>query len=123
MTSKPAERKTMRGPRVATGGIGEDTTRAQFVDDIGQLSRGNATAEEFERVLIHLMDRVGFYRPPRLADWVKAGNSADTYQVHCIQHIARCEVLEIILDALNMSDERKIALERAVIRERELKRR
>jgi hypothetical protein len=111
--------KKMTGPAAISAGPSHADTI--FIEAVRSLSRGNGTKEEFEIVLVKLVDLVGIYRPPNFAEFIGKTKQADAYPMHCALHSARCEVVQTVLNALNMEASDLVLLERAALAERSAK--
>ena len=77
------------------------------------LFSGGGSREDAEIVLSELVALTGFFRPPNYAEWIKNTGTPQGFELHCALQAARAEPIRAILNHLNMSDERMVALEKA----------
>lgn len=102
----------MTKPRISTA-KGAGRTPAQTALRMKKAFKAAFSTEDGEIVLTELLARVGYFRPPSLAEWMERTGSPQGFELHCALQAARCEPLRAILNEIETSDETMIALERA----------
>lgn len=84
-----------------------------------RLADGNGSKEDFETVLVDLVDITGYFRRPGYADWMKRTKSPHGFELHSALSNARAEVLQHIMGYLTLDQDAMVALERAARSEAE----
>jgi hypothetical protein len=88
------------------------------VEAFRRLFNGNGSTEDAEIVLTHLAHVTGYFRRPSYAEWIARTKSPHGFELHSALSNARAEVLQLIMDDLQMSDEALVELQRSARLER-----
>lgn len=88
-----------------------------LVEAVRRVFEGNGTKADADMLLVHLVEKAGYYRRPSYAEWIASTKSAAGYELHCALCSARAEVVQTILDFLALDDDKLIDLQRAALME------
>jgi hypothetical protein len=97
---------------------GPSAAELRRVEAFRRLFAGNGSTEDAEIVLTHLAHVTGYFRRPSYAEWIARTKSPHGFELHSALSNARAEVLQVIMDDLQMSDEALVELERSARLER-----
>jgi len=97
---------------------GPSAAELRRVEAFRRLFAGNGSSEDAEVVLSHLAHVTGYFRRPSYAEWLARTKSPHGFELHSALSNARAEVLQVIMDDLQMTDERLVELERSARLER-----
>lgn len=94
---------------------GPNKAELALTEAVRRIFDGNGTKADAEMLLVHLVDKAGYFRRPNLSDWMTKTGSPAGFELHSALCNARAEVVQTIIDFLTLDDEQMVELQRAAL--------